>query len=202
MKKSVLTTVILLLGIQSGLAAEEAAYKVVKKEGGKELRAYEPQILAEILIEGTLEDAGNKAFRPLFKYIDGHNTSQQKIAMTAPVSQEKAGEKIAMTSPVSQEKVGEKWSVSFMMPATFTMKTIPTPTNKNITLRLKPAHRMATIRYTGRWSKEGYETHLELLESWMKKQDLTPIGSPIWAKYNAPFIPWFMRRNEVLIPVK
>jgi hypothetical protein len=78
---------------------------------------YTPHILAETVVEGDLEEAGNKAFRRLFRYISGDNRSRDKVAMTAPVSQEQKGEKITMTAPVGQRSVQEKWAVSFMMPA-------------------------------------------------------------------------------------
>jgi hypothetical protein len=36
----------------------------------------------------------------------------------------------------------------------------------------------------------------------MLKHGYTAAGKPIWARYDPPFMPWFMRRNEVLIPLK
>ena len=200
--KSTQLILLVLLGAQTALATEEAAYRVVRQDGAIEVRAYEPQLLAEVLIDGTLEEAGNRAFGLLFSYISGNNTSQQKIAMTAPVSQAKAGEKIAMTSPVSQEKAGEKWRVGFMMPAALTLETIPRPNDPRVTIRQKPVHRMATIRYRGFWSEANYRTHLQELEAWMKDQKIAAIGEPVWARYNPPFTPWFLRRNEILIPVE
>ena len=112
--------VLLLIMLLTGgpaMAIEEAPYTVVKTSGIFEIRDYEPHILAETLIDGTLEDAGNKAFRRLFNYISGANRSRSSIAMTAPVSQEPSGEKISMTAPVSQQALAGKWAVSFMMPA-------------------------------------------------------------------------------------
>lgn len=200
--KSYYFVIMILLGTQAAVATEEAAYRVVRKDGAMEIRAYESQLLAEVLIDGTLEEAGDRAFRPLFSYISGNNTSQQKIAMTSPVSQEKAGEKIAMTSPVSQEKAGEQWRVGFMMPATFTPQTIPEPNDPRVTIRQKPAHRMATIRYRGTWSEKNYRTHRATLEAWMKDRGIAAAGEPVWARYNPPFTPWFLRRNEILIPIK
>ncbi|HEU0264528.1 MAG TPA: heme-binding protein [Geobacterales bacterium] len=89
-------TSLMLIGAIPAMATEEAPYTVIKTDGIFELRQYAPQILAEIIVEGDLEDAGNKAFRPLFRYISGDNRSRGKIAMTAPVSQEQKGEKISM----------------------------------------------------------------------------------------------------------
>jgi effector-binding domain-containing protein len=82
------------------------------------------------------------------------------------------------------------------------METIPVPTDPAVTLRQKPAHRMAAIRYRGRWSEANYQNHLEKLKSWMDAQGLRAAGPPVWARYNAPFVPWFLRRNEILIPIE
>ncbi len=197
-----LVCAMMLTGGRSVMAVEEAAYEVVTKDGVFELRDYAPQIVAEVVIEGSLEEAGNEAFRPLFRYIDGDNHARTKIPMTAPVSQESAGTKIAMTAPVSQVKTGDQWAVSFMMPASSTMEAIPVPDNPAVIIRENPARRMAAVRYSGFWSEKSYRRHLQELEVWMQARALMPAGDPVWARYNAPFVPWFMRRNEILVPVK
>ena len=198
-----ITAILLLLltGATTAMATEEAPYTVIKTDDIFELREYAPQVLAEIIVDGDLEGAGNKAFRPLFRYISGDNKSRGKIAMTAPVSQEQKGEKISMTAPVSQQSVQGKWAVSFMMPASYTMETLPTPDDPNIKLRQVPARRVAAVRYSGFWSEEKYLLHKEKLEKWIKDNRYTVTGEPVWARYNPPFTLWFMRRNEILIPV-
>lgn len=182
-------------------AVEEAQYTVLEKDGDFEIRRYAPSIVAETVVSGDFEDAGNAAFRKLFNYIDGNNHSGGEIAMTAPVSQERRGEKIAMTSPVSQEATGAGWAVAFMMPASFTMETIPQPNDSSVRIREIPGYRAAAIRYSGTWSGKNYAEHLEKLEEWLHQNGLDPAGEPVWARYNAPFTPWFMRRNEILIPL-
>jgi hypothetical protein len=189
------------IGASNVMAIAEAAYTVVKKDDKFEIRDYEPHILAEIIVEGDLEQAGNKAFNRLFGYISGDNLSRDKIEMTAPVSQEPRGEKIKMTAPVSLQPAGERWAVSFMMPAAYTLETLPEPEDREISLRQVPARRMAAVRYSGFWSAKNYLRHKEELESWINAQGLTILGDSIWARYNAPFTLWFLRRNEILIPV-
>ena len=198
-----ITAILLLLltGATTAMATEEAPYTVIKTDDIFELREYAPQVLAEIIVDGDLEGAGNKAFRPLFRYISGDNKSRGKIAMTAPVSQEQTGEKISMTAPVSQQRVQGKWAVSFMMPASYSMETLPIPDDQNIKLRQVPARRVAAVRYSGFWSEEKYLHYKEKLEKWIKDNHFTVTGEPVWARYNAPFTLWFMRRNEILIPV-
>ena len=104
---------------------------------------------------GHLEEAGNTAFNRLFRYISGGNRSREKVAMTAPVSQQPQGEKIAMTAPVAEQRVREHWAVSFMMPAAYTLETLPVPEDPQVTLRQVPARRMAAVRYSGSWSEKG-----------------------------------------------
>ena len=168
------------------MATEEAEYRVVKTDGIFALRDYAPQILAETVVNGSLEDAGSAAFRRLFDYISGANRAGGKIAMTAPVAQEPAGEKIAMTAPVGQQAVGEKWAVSFTMPASYTMETLPLPADPAITLRPVPARRLAAVRYSGTWSEKNYRRNLEKLVAWIAENRLTVVGEPIWARYNPP----------------
>jgi len=184
------------------MAVEEAPYRILEKEGAIELREYAPQILAEVIVDGSLEDAGNKAFNLLFRYISGDNRTRAKIAMTAPVSQKSAPpEPIAMTTPVGQQSAPGGWAVSFMMPSSFTMETLPEPTDPQVALRAIPARHVAAIRYSGTWSESRYRKNRIHLEAWLGKRSLTATGDPVWARYNPPFTPWFLRRNEVLIPI-
>jgi hypothetical protein len=158
---------LLLTGATTAMATEEAPYTVIKTDDIFELREYAPQVLAEIIVDGDLEGAGNKAFRPLFRYISGENKSRGKIAMTAPVSQEQPGDKISMTAPVSQQAVQGKWAVSFMMPASYAIENLPTPDDPNIKLRQVPARRVAAVRYSGFWSEKKYLQYKQELENWI-----------------------------------
>lgn len=184
------------------MAVEEAKYTVVLSEDNFEVRQYAPHVLAETVVDGDLEGAGNKAFNPLFNYIDGNNKKQEKVAMTAPVGQEAAGEKIAMTSPVGQQRANGRWVVSFMMPASYTLESLPEPNDPNVVLRQVPERYVATVRYSGFWSEKVYLRNLSELTAWMAEQALKATGEPVWARYNPPFMPWFLRRNEILVPVE
>jgi len=184
------------------MAYEEAKYTVIMKEESFELRQYEPNIVAETIVEGDFDSVGNEGFRRLFKYISGENQKKQSIAMTAPVSQDAGPEKIAMTAPVSQEQKGGQWRIAFVMPSEYTLDTLPQPLDPKVLLKEIPPRRMAAITYSGTWSKRRYEEKKALLELFIKKQGLKRIGEPVFARYNPPFMPWFMRRNEVLIPVQ
>ena len=106
-----------------------------------------------------------------------------------------------MTAPVSQQRMHGKWAVSFMMPPTYTLETLPVPDDPGITLRQVTAQRVAAVRYSGLWSEDKYMLNRQKLELWIRKNGFTVVGEPVWARYNPPFTLWFMRRNEILIPV-
>ncbi len=156
-------------------------------------------MVAETYVEGDFERVGTEGFRRLVAYIGGANREQGKIAMTAPVGQAPASEKIAMTAPVGQEKVGERYRITFVMPSKYTLEDLPQPADRRIRLREEPARTVAAIRYTGFWSRSRYEAHERRLLEWIHRRGLESVGEPVWARYDPPFMPWFLRRNEILI---
>lgn len=202
MKRFSWVVLVVVLGAGNAMAIEEAEYTVVLNEESFEVRQYESHVLAETIVDGDLEEAGNKAFSQLFNYISGNNKSQRKVEMTAPVTQGPVSEKIDMTSPVGQQRKDGRWAVSFMMPSSYSLETLPVPKDPNVILRQVPARYIAAVRYSGFWSEKGYLRNLDKLNAWMEKQNLKVVGNPIWARYNAPFVPWFLRRNEILVPVE
>ena len=120
--------------------------------------------------------------------------------MTAPVAVS-SSEKIAMTAPVSMHRQGKSYRITFMMPSKYTLETLPEPVNPEVTLREVPAGVVAAIRYSGRWSQQRYEDHRAKLETWIAERGWQSASEPVLARYDPPFKPWFLRRNEVLIPL-
>jgi hypothetical protein len=183
------------------LAIEEPDYEVLERMGDFELRRYDSYIVAETLVEESFDDAGNEGFRRLFAYISGQNRKKASISMTAPISQEEGYEEIAMTAPVNQQREAGKWRVTFMMPSEYTLETLPEPLDERVKLKKVESRLVAAFRYSGTWSRNRYEKRREKLESLIQERGLTPVGEPVFARYNPPFMPWFLRRNEVLITV-
>ena len=204
LSKMVLVITLSLTGAVFALAIEEAEYRVITGEKPFEIRDYAPHVVAETIVEENLENAGKAAFRILFGYISGENRSRSKIAMTAPVSQQSQGERIAMTAPVGQQPSEREnaWAVSFMMPSKYVLDTLPLPIHPAVTLREVPPQRMAAVSYSGLWNEKGYRKNRIKLEAWILENGYRIVGDPVWARYNPPFTPWFLRRNEILIPIE
>ncbi len=185
------------------MATQEPSFRVVQKFDDFEIREYAAQVVAETKVSGTRESAGNSGFRLLAAYIFGKNRGERKIAMTAPVTQAE-GTKIAMTAPVTQSPSGSggdgaRWLIQFMMPAEYSLETLPEPLDARIYFRLIPARRAAALAYSGTWAESRYLEHLGKLHEAMRREGLRARGEPVWARYDPPWIPWFLRRNEILI---
>lgn len=186
----------------SAVAIEEAPFTPIESDGQFELRRYAPYVVAETEVEGDFASVGNEAFRRLFGYISGRNEAEQSIAMTAPVEQAPTGRKIAMTAPVEQSAAGGRYRVAFVLPGTFTLATAPRPADPRVYLAERPQRLMAAVRYSGTWSEARYESHLDELRRWIASKGLAAQGEPVFARYNPPMMPWFLRRNEILIAVR
>jgi hypothetical protein len=179
------------------------SYKVIKQEGAFELREYAPQLVAEVTVKGTRDEAVGKGFRLLADYIFGGNLPQEKLAMTTPVNQVLAeGKHIPMTTPVAQEQQGDSWKIQFGMPKEYTLETLPKAKNPQVHFRVIPAQQKAVIRFSGRANDESLAEHLAKLENWVKQQQWQSTGTLTYAYYDAPFTLPHNRRNEVLMEVK
>ena len=183
-------------------AIEEPAYQVTQTLDTFEVRQYAPYVVAEVVLNTQTDEAGNEAFPILAGYIFGKNKGEKTFAMTAPVTQTTVPMKMAMTAPVTQTSTPGGQLVQFVLPATVTLATAPAPVDSRVQLREVPAHRVAVIRYSGRWTEANYQEHLELLKQAMRSKQLEWTGEPVYARYDPPFMPWFMRRNEIWLTLK
>lgn len=181
------------------MAIEEPKFAVVKSFDDFEIRRYEPTIVAQTVVQAGLEDAGDEAFRILAGYIFGKNRGERKIAMTAPVAQTPA--KIAMTAPVAQTSAAGGMVVQFTMPSEWTLDTLPEPVDPRVELKSLPGRTVAVIRYSGFWSEARYNEQLARLKAALEREGIRWQGEPVWARYNPPITPWFLRRNEIWLDV-
>jgi hypothetical protein len=188
------------------MAIEEPEFEIVAKHEGYEVRAYAPYAVAEVVVAGEFEDAGDEAFRILADYIFGNNTGDTKMSMTAPVESrvDEEGTKMAMTAPVlstDAEEGGESYRYAFVMERKYTLESVPKPRDERITLRQIPARTVAVRRYSGFWSEANYEKNKNALIDALQRDGVRIVGKPYLARYNPPFMPWFLRRNEVIVEI-
>jgi hypothetical protein len=170
------------------MSIESPAYEVVERIGRVEIRDYEGYLAAETEVSGALDRAGNNGFRTLARFIFGANENAR-------------GEntKIAMTTPVTQVPSGDRFRIRFMMPSEYTADSLPTPNDDRVTIREVEPHRVATITYSGCWSKRSHDRRLRKLRDVLDAEGRRTTGEAVWARYDPPWTPWFMRRNEIML---
>ncbi len=184
------------------MATEEPAFKVEIQAGALEVRDYPALIAAEVTVGGDRGAAGNQGFRLLAGYIFGGNTRKESLAMTAPVVMARAGgETIPMTAPVMQGGGPGAWVVRFIMPAGRTMASLPTPNDQRVRLVAVPPTRIAVARFSGLAGEGDIKRQTADLEAFIAARHLKATGAPSLSRYDPPWTPWFMRRNEIWIPV-
>lgn len=201
-KSSLLLLFVLLTGCAVS-DVKEPAFKALETHDSISVRDYAPMLVAEVSMSGERDAAINAGFRVLADYIFGNNRSQQKIAMTAPVTQQ-ASEKIAMTAPVTQQASGDgqSWLVRFVMPADYTEETLPLPIDPRISIIRVQAHKMAVIRFAGTSSAGNLQQHEKQLLQWLQSSRYKAAGAPVYAFYNPPWtLPWW-RRNEIMLAIE
>ncbi len=190
------------VGIRVG--AEEPNYTRRQLTDTVEIRRYGPRIAAETTVLDNENRARNEGFRRLAGYIFGGNRRDQKIAMTAPVSQQSArgGEQIAMTAPVVQAGGGENgWVIRFFMPAKWTMETLPTPNNDQVRLVTVPPETVAVLRFSGdRGPKAVAARKTELLKA-LQDNGIEPTGEAQAWFYDPPWTLPMLRRSEIAVDV-
>jgi hypothetical protein len=185
-------------------ATEQPSYTASQQSGPIEVRQYGSMVAAEVSVAGDRETASSAGFRALAGYIFGGNSGKKSIAMTAPVVQAQSqgkGQSIAMTAPVMQSGDGKEWTVRFIMPKAMTMQNLPTPNNPQVKLvPLKPAS-FAAIRFSGSARETDIQRNTKLLQDYMSARSLKAAGPASLARYDPPWTPAMMRRNEIMIPI-
>lgn len=159
-----------------------------------------PYVVAQVLVAGDAQEAGNQAFRILAGYIFGKNKGERKFEMTAPVTQTEVPVKLEMTAPVTLPAPGG-YLVQVVLPRGVTLASAPEPLDPRVQLREVQGLRVAVIRYSGFWSQANYDEHLAKLQEALRAAGLPWTGEPTLSRYDPRFTSWFLRRNEIWLTV-
>lgn len=182
---------------------EQAEYTVIKKTGDYEIRNYPKHIVAQTTVSGQLTQAMNGGFSIVADYIFGGNVKKEKIAMTAPVIvKDTISEKIPMTAPVVSRKDGDSQIISFGMPKSYTLESLPSPINPKVQIVEIPEQNLAVASFSWFSNDKRIKKAQEKLLLDLAKDGIKPIGELRYAGYNAPWTPPWMKRNEVMIEIK
>jgi len=210
---------IMFLALSTAFASPELPYSVMQEDGKVEVRQYDAFLTASVSFESE-EELEENGFDILAGYIFGNNipmtspvfTEGENIGMTSPVFTQgedigmtspvfTAGDDIGMTSPVFTDNRSKQWTMTFVMPARYTIETLPRPTDKAITIEEVAPKVMATIRFNGSRTQERTAGFEKQLREWIANQSLTIVSDAVYAGHNPPWTLPSLRRNEVLFEV-
>ena len=189
-----------------GSRVEQADYTMVKQMNGYEIREYPAHIVAQTTVRGSYGESMGNGFRIVAGYIFGGNTKKENIAMTAPVVAQKGevkkvSESIAMTAPVMATAEGDSQTISFGMPRSYTLETLPTPNDSRVKIVMIPAKKYAIMQFSWYRSDARVKKMQEKLLAALARDGVVANGSVAYAGYNAPWTPPWMMRNEVLVEI-
>ena len=159
-------------------------YTVESTHDGFEVRRYPQHVLVEVDVSGDFGEAGNRGFRPLIGYISGNNQGNTQIEMTAPVI---------------QAPVGDRFTVSFVLPEGMDAASVPAPSAQGVRTRVVPAGRIAARRFSGGADQARFAANALALAAAVEAAGLSTAGTPFFARYDPPWKPGFLRRNEALV---
>ena len=190
-----------------GSRVEQTDYTVVQQMNDYEVRQYPAHIVAQTTVQGSYEEGLNSGFSIVAGYIFGGNTRKESIAMTAPVMSQRGsstemGENIAMTAPVVATANGDSQTISFSMPRSYTLETLPTPTDPRVQIVMMPTQKYAVRQFSWYRSDARVKSMQAELLSALARDGITPKGSVGYAGYNAPGTPPWMTRNEVFVEIE
>lgn len=159
-------------------STERPTYSLVKKLSSEiEIRQYEEQSWIK-----TKYDNDDGSFRTLASYIFGQNKEKKSVPMTAPVI---TGQYMA-----------------FILPVGLTELNAPQPDGQPIEFAYVSARQLATLRFSWLTSPERVARKIDELLSALRTHGIQTEGEPFLMRYNDPWTPPFMRRNEVAIEVR
>jgi len=190
----ILTIIAIVIASPVWAEYERPSYNVVLKEDGLEIRDYEPAVVVETQVLASRRDAAGEAFRSLFNYISGNNAASLEIPMTSPVTQTPVGKGL--------DGVSDNWAIRFFLPSSLSMEDIPKPLQQDINIVTLAAQRFASVSFKGTQNDKKVAKYTARLREFISQNGYGVTGEPVYGFYDPPFVPWFLRDNEILLPIQ
>ena len=190
--KQILVIIIMLFSTPAWAEYEQPSYKVILEQDKFSIRDYSEVIVVETEVVASRRDATSEAFRKLFRYISGNNEANFEISMTSPVAQ---------TLTNQDGEIGENWAVRLFLPRSLSEENIPKPSETGVAVVKLKAQKYGSVSFKGTQNDKKVSENLAKLEAFIAENDYEVSGPPVYAFYDPPFIPWFLRDNEILLPV-
>lgn len=162
---------------------EQHKYQIIKKYDKFEIRKYEPAIFSSVkLSKKGYKESSTEGFKVLAGYIFGDNKTNEKIAMTSPVTME----------------LGDSTKMLFMVPKSYELETLPDPNNERIVFEKHTEKIIAAISFDGWADNDKIENYKSILINELEKANLQHTNKFSYLGYNPPY-EVINRRNEIVV---
>jgi hypothetical protein len=163
---------------------ETAKFKVLKRYQNKiELREYPALYMATTVTKTDNRLSGG--FNNVFQYISGYNEQNSKISMTTPV--------------VSTLENGNL-KTQFLVPEKYG-STPPKPKGDLVTIETMNQGCYIVIQFSGSWSERHFGKMDARLLEFIEEKGFIIESKRLILRYQPPFIPGFLRKNEIMYKV-
>ena len=189
----ILTIIALLFATPAWAGYEQPQFEVVLQKENLAIRDYASVMVVEVQVAASRRDAAGDAFRSLFKYISGNNEDNLEIPMTSPVAQTQV--------PKASNNEDDKWAIRFFLPRKIIDEGAPLPEEDGVNLVNLKAQRYASVSFKGTQNDKKVAKNSAQLREFIVQNGYQVSGQPIYAFYDPPFVPWFLRDNEILLPI-
>jgi hypothetical protein len=165
---------------------ESYPYDVVKAYDKFEVRSYESSLFTSVKLQtGDYEKASSQGFSALAGYIFGGNETEEKIAMTSPVTM----------------SLEDNMTVMFMVPKKYDKDKLPKPNQSSVQFREEPARKMAVIAFGGWANSEKIAEYRKELTAALATEGIAHTDNFFFFGYNPPY-ELINRKNEVAVELK
>lgn len=189
-------------GWLSARGIAEPAYRTVERRNGYDVREYDELLAAQVSVAAPWSEALRQGTALLSAYLSGANTTQESIAMARPLGVEPEGEAIAADAPVLAVAKDTSWLISFVMPPDRTIVTLPRPNDPRVRIVRIPGRAAAVLAFSGAVSRDRVALQEERLRGLLARDGAVILGPATVAQYHPSWAPPFLRRNEVILPVR
>lgn len=193
--KTFLITLVIIIGVacialafvkKSMSETETQEYVILREFDQFEIRKYAPALYSSVqLSSDSYKTVSSEGFRVLAGYIFGGNETQEKIAMTSPVTME----------------IKDTSKMMFLVPKGMERNNLPQPNHPSVYFEQYPERVVAAIEFGGWANDEKIKTYTSRLVELLEKEGIQHSNTFSFLGYNPPF-DVVNRRNEIIVEVE
>lgn len=185
------------------MSKREACFRLVARSGPYEVRDYPARTVAQIDLFGDRRACGNIGYAILIGHFSSQDGEQREIGLTDPIVQTRIIPDPQQVTPFAiRTAENGPWRVSLFLPENTPLIFAPTPMHPDIRIGTLQATTLVALAFSGLTVARTVARYAaELKRVFANRDDDPSQAGPTVACYRSPWMPWFLRRNEMWLPL-